>query len=356
MEIVAGEEMSLEKRIAWVDIIKYICILMVMLAHLESNTNLWSVFYSPFALMAFFFVSGYVYRPQHDFKTFFYKKCRQLLVPWLVFSVGNIVLSQIYSFNEHSDIFSELFWNFLQIRGKGDEIWFVAALFVSFIPFYFCINWYESGKKGAAIAAVSGSWVLSFISTLYSRLMPAESLPWDSSALPWHIEYIFQAMFYMVLGYVFKKRMESRFDQFNTVNARIAVWVLYLALGYLRYFNPMQIPLLADIFYEYVLQLLGIAAVVMTAKKIRPNRYISYVGRNTLIYFALHGKAYSAIQILLKRTVGEIYGAILANTAASSVFALAFSLLLSVILMVPAYIINRYFPWIMGRRKPAEIR
>lgn len=133
------------KRIVWVDVVKYICILMVMLSHLEARTDLWQVFYTPFFLSAFFFVSGYVYKPKDGgFKKFLHKKIRQLFVPWLVFSVFNILLSQILSFNEHSGLLTELMWNFLQIRGKGDGIWFVAALFVSFIPFYFAINWYEA--------------------------------------------------------------------------------------------------------------------------------------------------------------------------------------------------------------------
>lgn len=47
------------------------------------------------------------------------------------------------SFNAHESLFGELKWNFLQIRGQGDLIWFVAALFVAFVPFYFFIQWYE---------------------------------------------------------------------------------------------------------------------------------------------------------------------------------------------------------------------
>lgn len=90
-----------------------------------------------------FFVSGYVYRPMGNFRTFLYKKIRQLFIPWLIFSVFNILLAQIFSFNQHESLLAELKWNFLQIRGKGDELWFIVALFVAFIPFYFFIKYYE---------------------------------------------------------------------------------------------------------------------------------------------------------------------------------------------------------------------
>lgn len=136
--------MGQTKRIEWVDIVKYVCIIMVMLSHLETRTGIWSVFYTPFFLSAFFFVSGYVYKPKGSFKEFMYKKFRQLFVPWFVFSVFDVALSQIISFNAHESLLEELKWNFFQIRGQGDQIWFVAALFVAFIPFYFFIQKYEA--------------------------------------------------------------------------------------------------------------------------------------------------------------------------------------------------------------------
>lgn len=136
--------MSQGKRIEWVDVVKYVCIIMVMLSHLETRTDIWSTFYTPFFLTAFFFTAGYVYKPKVNFKKFMYAKFRQLFIPWLVFSVFNLSLSQVLSFNAHGSLSEELKWNFLQIRGQGDQIWFVAALFVAFIPFYFFIKKYET--------------------------------------------------------------------------------------------------------------------------------------------------------------------------------------------------------------------
>lgn len=338
--------------------VKYICIIMVMLSHLEANTDLWYAFYSPFFLSAFFFVSGYVYKPKENFKGFLYKKIRQLFVPWLFFSLFNILLSQIISFNQHESLLTELKWNFLQIRELGDEIWFVAALFVAFIPFYFFIDWYEGkpsklngGGYSRCKTAILIAWALSVASVLYLKLIPEDVLPWNSGALPWHMEYMFQAMFFMVLGYMFREKFERWLDEHNTPKSRIIVWIIYLIAVYVPYFEKIKMPLLIGIAYDYMAALLGITAVVMVSKSIIPNHYINYVGQNTLIFFALHGKAYSVIQTLLKKFAGGIYAAILGNTIASSAFALVFSLLLSVLLIIPAYIINRWFPFIMGRTR-----
>ena len=82
--------MGQTKRIEWVDIVKYVCIIMVMLSHLETRTEIWSAFYSPFFLSAFFFTAGYVYKQKDDFVEFLHKKFRQLFVPWLIFSIFDL--------------------------------------------------------------------------------------------------------------------------------------------------------------------------------------------------------------------------------------------------------------------------
>lgn len=354
---------STGKRFEWVDLVKYFCIMMVMLSHLESRTDLWTTFYSPFFLTAFLFVSGYVYRPKRKFGSFLYKKFRQLFVPWLVFSVLNIVLSQIISFNEQGSLWDELKWNFLQIRGSGDEIWFVAALFVAFVPFYFIVKGYEffrakENVRGGilVLVAVAIVWILALASTLYSRLMPSDLFPWGRNALPWHLEYVFTANFFMFLGYIFRQEWEKLLDAINHWWTTLLVWIAYLLLVYLPFFLQAEFLIALDIAYDYVCELLGITAIVMTAKVIKSNRYFNYVGQNTLIYFAFHGKVYSLIQMLLHRFAGGIYATILGNVALSSIFALCFALLISVILIIPAYIINRWLPFLVGRPCKKKIR
>lgn len=343
------------KRIEWVDIVKYVCIIMVMLSHLETRTDIWRAFYTPFFLSAFFFTAGYVYKAKRGFEEFLYSKLRQLFVPWLIFSVFNIVLSQILSFNEHGSLIEELKWNFLQIRGQGDGIWFVAALFITFIPFYFFINIYErnncGGNPKCVIIAIILAWLLSLISSLYTQLGPAAIFPWNSTSLPWHIEYMFQAMFYMVVGYIFRYNYEDWLDKHNTLMLRLVAVVFYCIIVFVPFFAKIKLPMIGDILYQYVASLVGILTLILIAKKIKSNRYINYVGQNTLIYFALHGKAYSIIQTVLKKGATEFYGMILNSMVASSIFCLILSFVLSVVLIIPAYIINRWFPFIVGRSK-----
>lgn len=215
------------KRIEWVDIGKYICIMFVMLSHLESGSEILDKFYGPFFLTVFFFLSGYVYRQPRSFKEHMVKKFRGLFVPWLIFSNLNILLSAVLTLKGERNIASEFLWNLLQIRGHGDGVWFVAALFVAFIPFYFLIKW---GKPGRVCAVAT---TLALISVIYTRLLPDGVLPWGDAALPWHLEYIFQAMLWMVLGYYFRIYGEAILDRTITPLRRVIVWIVYVLVAYI---------------------------------------------------------------------------------------------------------------------------
>jgi acyltransferase 3 len=345
------------KRIEWIDIIKYICIVMVILSHLESVTEVWNKFFTPFFLTGFFFASGYVYKHKNGFKVFLYKKIRQLLVPWFVFSVFNMILSQITSFNVHNEFLEEFKLNLLQIRGYGDKIWFVAALFMAFIPFYFFIKWFEKSnmkKPKKSIIFVFIAFLLSLVSVLYVRLVPNDIFPWNTNSLPWHLEYIFQAMFYMVLGYVFKENLESRVDLFNNLKNRIVVLVVYMIMVYVPYGMNISMNIVIGIVYTYICQIIGILALILFAKSAKSNRYINYVGQSTLIYFALHGKVYSLLETVMRKIAGEIYTIILSDVVLSSIFAMIMTLAITIILIIPAYIINRWLPFIVGRKQKIQ--
>lgn len=338
------------KRIEWVDIAKYICIICVMVHHLEGESEALYLFYTSFFLKAFFFTAGYVYRHTRDFKGFFIKKVRGLFVPWLIFSTFNILLSQILSFNEHSDLFTEIGWNLLQIRTHGDGLWFVAALFVAFIPFYFLIEWSEREGKDRSVAAIAISFLLSAFSIAYTKLMDPSVFPWNGAELPWHLEYIFQAMLFMVMGYYFRKEYEVKFDKYNTMINRIILGGVYLLLIYVPFVFGIEFSTIMNVIYQYIRELAGVFLLVSVCKGLKTNGYISYVGQNTLIYFALHGKVLSVLQTVLIKIAPEFYTLILSNTISANLFVIVIALVMSVILIVPAWIINKFFPFVLGRK------
>jgi len=92
-------------------------------------------------------------------------------------------------------------------------------------------------------------------------------------------------------------------------------------------------------------------AIVSLSKTIKSNRYIQFVGSNTLIYFALHGKVYAVLEKVLAKVGGDYYVMCLDNPLYASVMALIITFTISIILIIPTSIINKYLPWMVGRRK-----
>lgn len=340
------------KRIQWLDTAKFFFILIVIYSHLESVVDEFSCLVVPIMLPGFLFASGYAHRSGQEFKGFFYKKFRTLFIPWLILSVFDITLSQLVSFGEHK-YFYELGWNLLQIRGKHDQLWFVAALFTAYIPFYFYIEWYK--KKSSHNDHRTALFMLIALlffgcGIAYSTLMNPQLLPWGSTALPWHLDYSFRAVFFMACGYFFREKFENKFDSWPPIVRSISLFAAHALIVYAPYFCTVPnavFSLTANI----VTPLLGIFTVVSFSKLITPNRFILYAGQNTLLYFAFHGKVYGVIEGILGRFFAVFYNSILSSPVSATFFALVLTLGVALILVIPCYIVNRWFPFVLGRKK-----
>lgn len=77
---------------------------------------------------------------------------------------------------------------------------------------------------------------------------------------------MFQAMFYMVLGYIFRQGFEVKLDKRNSKAGCSALCLIYLLLVFIPYVLGITFPMLLDVFYDYILSFIGITAVIMIVK------------------------------------------------------------------------------------------
>lgn len=352
-------------RIAWVDTAKFICIIAVIAEHAACMTKITDAINAPFYLNGFFFLAGYVYRHEEGFSGFALKKIRQLFIPWLFFSLFAIFTAYYFSFNEQTELKKALLFNFLQIREKGDGMWFVAALFIAFFPFYFIIKQYlrSSVKKKTTITFLS-LLSLSVISSLFSRGALNNSVV----ALPWHIEYIFRIDFLMFSGFILREKWEVLFDRFNSRKNRVILAVFYFGLVVLIWVLETVIqPYRSTVFYRYFSSFIGLLLLISVSKAIKPNRMFSFIGRNTVSYYGLHGKLLSIVNRLSVFAFPQYYYALCSYSdkhvitslaevnggvmTAATVLSYLIAVIVAVALIIPAYIIERYFPFIAGKTK-----
>lgn len=346
-----------KKRIEWVDITKCICIVFVILSHLENSQIAPGLFlfYNDFYLTGFLFVSGYVYRFVPGFWRHIKKKIRQLFIPWLVFGVANIALSYIFTFSpdKHLDFRTELARNFLQVRGYNDRMWFVAALFTSYLFMYFFVKSFEvsktrNGKNAVRVYALIAA-ALFFVNKTYVALMPKEIFPWETNSLPWHFEYVPYALCFMFAGYLFRQYFEGRFDAFFSNGRTVIVIVLYLLMVYSPYIFAFTMPWYIQNLYSFAETGLAVIMLVLISKKIKPNKYLLFVGQNTLAYFGMHGKVLALFEAVFTKISPSVYSFVAYTPVVSSVYSIFAGVLLSVLLIIPTMIVNRYFPFAVGK-------
>ena len=134
-----------KERITWVDMGKGICMLCVMLSHVDFVPKVYVDFFVGFFLAAFFVLAGYTYNNTRSFRTFLYVKFRTLIIPIFVFGSIDIMLRVIFTLSDPIPLATQIKGMIFQIRGEYDELWFLAAMFTTSICFYFRVNHFFRG-------------------------------------------------------------------------------------------------------------------------------------------------------------------------------------------------------------------
>lgn len=353
-------------RIEWADFGKFICIYFVMLSHWSFVPDWLQDFYKPFFLTLFFFFSGYFHKTNLTFGKFILKKVKGLLVPWFSFSIIIILLSSILTFSEHKDPVEELLLNFIQIGDNSRTVaymWFIACLFVAFIPFYFIAQRLDSLNKNSVALFFCITFVISLIGRLYIFLTPGNIFPWKSNNLPWHTEKAMYYLIYMAAGFCFRKYIEPEFEKHVKIKNLILAILIYLSIvifnGFilkdLKVVNNDRIYvgiLVAKVAITYVSSFFGIYMCILFSKLATPTKFTSFVGANTLIYYALHVKLLSLIEKIM--TNANVLELVKNNALIGFLACLVLTIVVAVLLIVPAIIINRWFPFLLGKWYPKK--
>jgi len=327
------------KRIEWIDGARGIAFLMVMYSHLMYASNVLMYYFTPVFLTTFFFVSGYLFKNNISFKQLVEQRVRTLLLPFLIFGLFLIFSQSIISFGDQAPLKQRLIDFFLQIHGRNDVLWFIAALFVMNFPFYFLIK-YAKDTKILLIA----SFVLFLLSTIYLQHLQLR-------ALPWHIQLFGFGCFYMTLGYLYKQH-ERRLNFLGKKGILILMFFLFVLLLFVRQniFHSSMINFTSSyfVFDAIIITCLGITVIVYSQKSLNGGgKLLTFVGANSLCYFALHGKVYSALQVLIEKMFVKYS---LEHTVQIDFFlGIAVTFLDALILILPIMFINKYMPFILGK-------
>lgn len=320
-----------QKRIEWIDTAKGIGLLLVMLGHL--HVPYLSTWIYTFHMPLFFFLSGVVFSgTKYNFKEFTIKRIKSLVIPYfglgvviyLFYVILNLVLREengLYGTN----------WEMLKnlfVQKHFWTIWFLACLFVVEILWYW--NWKIFSRWSIAPAVVSVTICIAGL--LRYRL--------GYGSLPWNLDVALVAQFFFYVGYCFKcSRQVKKFVDEMQKNAYIICVAIMFLINVVTGFLcirlsgeslDMSIGMYGNEVLTILSALAGIFFVVLISKKVS-NKFLTYLGQNTMVLFAWH----SRIVIVLCGYIYESLGLFQGQGLFERVLYSAVTLVVILIVLIP---------------------
>ncbi|MFR4080436.1 MAG: acyltransferase family protein [Prevotella sp.] len=335
-------------RLLWIDLLRGFLMLAIIFDHTEicfTGDNIVPYrMYVPDVLMAFFFLSGYLfYRPEgFRLRHKLHSWLRGVLMPYFIFTSA-LALPKAWLHGDGGSL-SDLLLTIL--TGQGS--WFIASLAVA--ELLFCLLLWLSRARWRWLAG-AGLFAVALAYGFGTRRLAFEA-NW------WHVNEAVVALPSLLLGY-----MVHRFDSLEThwrlglfalllvlslpVNVLVASssWpsVLVGALVLPRLFlvkNALSVLLLYLLFT--ISQRDGVRWVELMPRWLAA--MVSWTGRRSIVYYFFSSGIPTALTAVFSR-LGYTYRGCYVEVL------VVFSLNLLLITLV-TWTIYRYLPWTTGRRKP----
>lgn len=336
------------KRVDWLDVLKCIAMFIVLCGHVSRDNTPDTIRYYiySFHMPLFFIISGMGFylqtQKEYSFMEMVKNKSRSLLRPYLAL---NIIMIPLWLFNfkfltSKEESITELLLAILYSNQKWNSLptsttWFITTLFLVTMLFFVIKSYFNDDEKLIVIACM----VVGLIGYAVS-LNPS-----DDFFYPWHLDTVPIGCMLFMGGYVFMKNI----DFFELILGskwyhRVA-WILGLfCAGYCCARYNVKISMAVNSYGSFILFIGSVIAFSMICyiiSRIIPNiNVLKLIGRNTIVYLAIHEQIYRTLQFFSEETrcIIDNYPYI----TATAVF----------ILLIPvAYIFERWFPWAIGKRK-----
>jgi|GEM_PF-144327 len=387
-------------RLHWIDALKGIGIILVVFAHHSLPIALDTYIFS-FHMPLFFFISGFLFdfgKYAESAAGFVKGRFRSLIVPYFFFALltclfyflldtgfqPGVTNIEFFENSALSGIYSILY-ALGPLVSYNPPLWFLSCLFVTELLFYgFAKKYY--GEPGKLVLWLTAAGIVGY---LYSVYVPFR--------LPWNADVALAAVVFYGAGNLFRKFTEqeresgsglslnsgsglSADSSLNTVSSLnvslstnsgsgfrekvfraeklfpgVFILLNLLYLGYLLAFPTtdklnMNVLKYGNFFSFYLLAFSGIFTSVYLFKKVGSSKILEYYGRNSLIVLALHFPLKDVLTKLALLSFGVELEYFYYNLA----FALSLTVLNLICLVPVIFIINNYFPFILGKKKSSR--
>lgn len=345
------------KRLDYIDMAKGIGIILVVLGHIIYTEESIRVWISSFHMPLFFLIAGIVMAIKNESNIDIRKKFKSLIIPYMWFSlidfiidIGNVLLGKI-----DISVFITNLISSVTFYGKS-VLWFLTALFLSEVYFSLILR-----QKSIIIQIVTIILIV-IISILFKDYLNLLNERYSSSLLICTAINIVRTFIragvvlpFLGFGYYIWGYLSNKFSTFsstddNKINIiEIIISIILLGSGYVVAIKNWSVDtnnmILGNPILYYLGGFLGSFGIVILCKNLPSIRILKYLGRNSLIIMATHLDCYILWAGL---TISLFVFGFIPSIPLLVVMTVAITLLLN---CIPIELINRYFPFIIGKKK-----
>lgn len=280
------------------DILKGLGILCVLLGHSFALKGIdlteysyWSKYIRDliytFHMPLFFFAAGFLANKEieYDLKKFYISKVKRLLIPYFFISFINFFIKRIFS-----NLVSKSGLSIKEILLYGGGSWFLYTLFLIFLIFPALDKYILKKNLGKFI-------VFLFVLNIFKNIFFS-----DFSLRIFTIDNILFYLIYFSIGYFFKNQY------LNLKNKILNMWLIviniliFLSYPYFNSSKTIHDMTIGDIFIP-ISGILLFLALSEKIKEICKADFLTFCGRNSLIFYLLEGYAIVVIREVLIRVI-----------------------------------------------------
>ncbi len=357
----------MKNRIEWIDVSKFIAITIMVMGHIGLPKVL-SDFIHIFHMPVFFIMSGmcFNFEKHKKFKNFLTSRVKSLLVPHFMWSIIMYIIWRIYcNFQPMGEYVGPL--EFIKLLftkdagavyfgGFGVMQWFFTCLFFAelFMWLVFKVADVMFSKIHTGSILLVGGGLFLVIATIC-----AEKIMYN----PLGILTAFLGAFFCIVGYLFKEVIALKTEKILTnIGGFLGSLVFLLIVWKINGTTNMRTMEYGNILLFVIGALAGsylifavsyVFTTVMNKKKESLfYRYVTYIGRNTLIVLIFNRLVQFTVIAWINYGLVLIFGEQLQQSFVGQIVLRFVDLPLEMLLFVPIiYIINRFVPITVGRTK-----
>ena len=321
----------MRKRIDFIDYSKGLGIFFVVFGHVYCGNNIVTNWIYSFHMPLFFILSGFLlyFEKERNFKKLFLRKCKSLIIPYLTFSIINMIGNYfIKDMSINSLKIDSL--NIFTLYGLY-ALWFLITLFIAECIFLFSKNNIKKKRNKVLfyLVIIGVALVLVFINYKYHN----KALKKFNTAL---IRSIVGLMFINIGYYLYKF-----ISKINLKVYQILIIAL-ISIGGSVLNKPVNLSGLQfnNLFLYVFNSITGSLTIIFFSKKINESRILNFLGKNTLIIMATH-------QLIIE--------AILKSSLIKYLNGIMIIFIISLLEYPLIKIINKYLPFMLGKKREKSI-